>query len=242
MRYHGLLLAAGKGTRLNAEAEGIPKALVKVGGDTLVEQNLNRLVDLGVEHVVVVVGHFADAVIEYLAHSPHRERLEFVRQEEALGTGHAVTAAREVLKSEPFVLCYCDNYTPYRLGPLLAEHERRQNTVTLALFHAEDPTRHGIAQLEGSRIVGLVERPTEPVGDLAFAGMGVFESDIYEAVTQVPRSASGEYYLTDAVMHLIDAGRKVGFDVLSCVRVNVNSPAQLELAWHYALANPRTDG
>ena len=242
MRYHGLLLAAGKGTRLHADSEGVPKALVRVGGETLVEQNLDRLVDVGCEHVVVVVGHFADAVIDHLTRSPHRERLEFVRQEEALGTGHAVAISRQALKSEPFVLCYCDNYTPYRLGPLLAVHAERENTVTLALFHAEDPTRHGIAQVEGSRIVSLVERPTEPVGDLAYAGMGVFESDIYDAVARVPRSPSGEYYLTDAVRDLVDAGRTVGFDVLSCVRVNVNSPAELERAWNCALAHPTTDG
>jgi len=234
MRYHGLLLAAGKGKRLSSNAEGVCKALVKVGCETLVQHNLNRLVDVGLEHIIVVVGYQADAVIDHLTAGPHGQRLEFVRQEEALGTGHAVAISRQALKSEPFVLCYCDNYTPYRVGPLLTVHEEQKNTVTLALFHAKDPTRHGIIQVEGRRIVSVVERPTAPVGNLAFAGMGVFESDIFDTVEKVRRSDSGEYYLTDAVMNLVSAGHAVGFDVLSCFRVNVNSAADLESAWHHA--------
>ncbi|KPL01469.1 MAG: hypothetical protein AMK75_04790 [Planctomycetes bacterium SM23_65] len=238
MRYHGLLLAAGKGTRLASKAEGIPKAVVKVGEETLVEQNLGRLAELGLEHIVVVVGYMAEVVIDHLADNPHREKVEFVRQEEALGTGHAVAISRGALHDEPFVLCYCDNFTPYRLPPLLEVHEDQHNTVTFALFRAEDPSRHGIMQVEGDRIVNIVERPTEPVGNLAFAGMGVFESDIYDAVENVRRSESGEYYLTDAVMDLVRAGKPVGFDVLSCMRVNINSPAELERAWNYVLAHP----
>jgi len=64
------------------------------------------------------------------------------------------------------------------------------------------------------------------------------ESDIYDAVENVRRSESGEYYLTDAVMDLVRAGKPVGFDVLSCMRVNINSPAELERAWNYVLAHP----
>ncbi len=239
MHYHGLLLAAGKGTRLASEAEGIPKAVVKVGEETLVEHNLGRLAELGLEHIVVVVGYMADMVIDHLADNPHREKVEFVRQEGASGTGHAVAISRDALRAEPFVLCYCDNFTPYRLPPLLKVHEEQRNTVTFAVFRAKNPSNHGIMQVEGNRIVNIVERPTEPIGDLAFAGMGVFESDIYEAVENVQRSESGEYYLTDAVMDLVRAGKPVGFDVLSCMRVNINSPTELERAWHYVLAHPR---
>ncbi|HUV38478.1 MAG TPA: sugar phosphate nucleotidyltransferase [Planctomycetota bacterium] len=233
MRYHGLLLAAGKGTRLGNHAEDVPKALVRVGDETLVEHNLNRLLALGLEHVVVVIGHLADRVVDHLADHPHRDRIEFVEQTEPLGTGHAVSICRDALRAEPFVLCYCDNFTPYRLDPLIREHETRHHVVTLALYHCTDPTRHGIAQVEDGRIVDMVERPEHPVGDLAFAGMGVFESEIYDAVAAVRRSASGEYYLTDAVMDLIRAGRTVGCDVLDCMRVNVNSRAELEAARDY---------
>jgi glucose-1-phosphate thymidylyltransferase len=238
MRYHGLLLAAGKGARLGSSSEAIPKALVRVGHETLIEHNLKRLVDAGLEHIVAVVGFQADAVVAHLAGSPHRDRVEFVRQEEPLGTGHAVAVSRGTLRSEPFVLCYGDNYTPYRLDALIRVHEEQRNAVTLALFHAEDPTRHGIMQVEGPRIVSIVERPKKPVGNLAFAGMGVFESDIYDAVQNVRQSDSGEYYLTDAIMDLVHAGRVVGFDVLSSWRVNVNSLADLERARSHYRAHP----
>jgi dTDP-glucose pyrophosphorylase len=240
LRYHGLLLAAGKGKRLGPGAEGVPKALVKVGRETLLEHNLARLFDLGLEHVVVVVGYLADRVVEHLAGHAFRDRIEFVVQEDSLGTGHAVSVSRNALRSEPFVLCYCDNFTPYRLEPLVRTHERGKNAVTFAVYHAGDPRNHGIMQVEGERVVDIVERPTEPIGDLAFAGMGVFESDVYDAVEGVRPSKGGEYYLTDAVMDLVRAGRRVGFDVLECMRLNINSPVELERAWAWVLAHPET--
>ena len=137
--------------------------------------------------------------------------------------------------SGPFLLAYCDNYTPYRLDPLIAAHESQGNVVTLACFRAEDPSRHGILQLSGSRVVNIVERPKEPAGNLAFAGMGAFEPDIYAAVDKVRRADSGEYYLTDAIMDLVREGKPVGVDVLDCFRVNINSPSELEKAWMFAL-------
>jgi glucose-1-phosphate thymidylyltransferase len=237
MRYEGLLLAAGEGKRLITHPD-TPKALVKVGGETLVDHNLRRLIDVGIEHVVVVVGHKAKMVTDHLEAGPWRDRIEFVTQDQPRGTGDAVAISREALKSGPFILCYCDNFTPYRLDPLVRVHETQKNTVTFAVFSAEDPTRHGIMQVDGDRIVRIVERPKEPMGNLAFAGMGIFESDIYDAVEKVKRSASGEYYLTDAVMDLVSAGRRVGFDVLDVMRVNINSPDEFARAEEYAKLHP----
>ena len=238
MRYRGLLLAAGRGTRLAEKSDGAPKALVKVGSETLVDHNLRRLIEAGVERVVVVVGFMAERVKEHLARSPWAGRIDFVEQTETLGTGHAVAISRAALGGGPFLLCYCDNYTPYRLEPLVRSHESGGRVVTLACFKAEDPTRHGILQVEGGRVVNIVERPKTFIGDLAFAGMGAFEPEIFDAVDAVKRSAGGEYFLTDAIMDLVRAGvRPVGVDVLDCFRVNINSPIELEKAWVFALAH-----
>jgi glucose-1-phosphate thymidylyltransferase len=230
MDDHGLLLAAGRGTRLSRGGNDVPKALVRVGDETLVEHNLRRLVEAGIEHVAVVVGHLAGMVVEHLDAGPYARCVEYVTQAEPLGTGHAVSISREALRGEPFVMCYCDNYTPYRLDALLAAHRRTASVATLAVFHAENPSSHGILQVEGERVVKVVERPREPVGDLAFAGMAVFEREIYDAAASVRRSDKGEYYLTDAVDDLVRAGRPVGYDVLDCLRININSPEQLDRA------------
>jgi glucose-1-phosphate thymidylyltransferase len=113
-------------------------------------------------------------------------------------------------------------------------HLAQGNTVSFACFRAAEPSRHGIMEVKGDRIVRIVERPKEEMGNLAFAGMAVFETPIYDAVEKVRRSEKGEYYLTDAVMDLVKAGHRVGYDVLDVLRVNVNSPEELERAREYA--------
>jgi glucose-1-phosphate thymidylyltransferase len=112
----------------------------------------------------------------------------------------------------------------------LREHQERKNTATLALFRAQEPKKHGIAETQGRKIVSIVEKPENPNGNLAFAGMAIFEPEIFPALEQVNLSCEGEYYLTDAINILIRQGKKVGYTVLSGGRVNVNNLKELEQA------------
>lgn len=236
MALTGLLLAAGQGKRIQGYSNH-PKALVPVNGKPLIEYNLDMMLAAGIERIVIVTGHRGEEVVRYLAGTRYAPHLGYVHQQEQLGTGHAVKIAREVLEGKPFVLCYCDNFTGYDLGKLIGAHARGREAVTLALFHAADPTRHGIMEISDGRVVNLVERPEHPKSDLAFAGMGCFESDIYDAVNRVKVSSKGEYYLTDAVMDLIRQGKAVGYAELDSYRVNINTPEDVVAAETFVRSN-----
>ena len=229
MALSGLLLAAGQGKRIQGYSNH-PKALVPVHGRALIEYNLDMMLSVGIERIVTVIGHRGEEVVDYLAETPYAAHLEYVQQEERLGTAHAVRIAEEALGSEPFVLCYCDNFTGYDLDRLIRKHRQSDKVVTLALFHAANPTRHGIMEVMNGTVVSLEERPERPRSDLAFAGMACFEPDIYEAVRRVKISPKGEYYLTDAVMDLISQGKLVGYAELDCYRININTPADIKAA------------
>lgn len=237
MSLQGLLLAAGKGKRIQGYTDR-PKALVPVRGRALIEYNLELMLGAGVDRIVTVIGHRGDEVVEHLSHTPFAPHLVYVQQTEQLGTAHAVAIAQEALGSAPFLLCYCDNFTGYDLGKLVAKHRTGGKTVTLALFHAANPSRHGIMELVNGQVVNIEERPAHPKSDLAFAGMGCFEPDIYPAVRQVKVSAKGEYYLTDAVMDLIRQGRPVGYAELDSFRVNINTPEDVELVLTFLREHP----
>jgi len=232
----GLLLAAGQGKRIRGYSHH-PKALVPVNGRPLIEYNLDMMLAAGIERIVTVIGHRGEELVEHLSGTPYASHLVYVTQDEQLGTAHAVRLAQRALRSEPFVLCYCDNFTGYDLSKLIQKHLLGKKSVTLGLFHAANPSRHGIMEIVNGTVVSLQERPEHPKSDLAFAGMGCFEPEIYEACHAVAMSPKGEFYLTDAVMDLIRAGKLVGYAELDSYRVNINTPEDVKAAEAFVRCN-----
>jgi len=228
-RYKGLILAAGEGTRIVNDIP-LPKALIEINGETLLMHNMKRLLAADIREVVVAVGCRAEQVISFLLGQDLGINLRFVHQRERLGTAHAVKISKEILGDDPFVLIYVDNFTNYGLDHLIKEHEEIGNIATLALFRAPEPRKHGIAEIEDRRLLKIVEKPENPTSNLAFAGMAIFEKEIFSATQKVNLSPKGEYYLTDAINILAEEGHRVGFTILSRWRINVNTLDEFERA------------
>jgi len=228
-KYKGLILAAGEGIRIVKEIP-LPKALLEINGETLLMHNIKKLLAVNIGEIVVAVGCRAQEIITFLLEQDLGLTLRFVHQKERLGTAHALKIAKEILGSHAFILIYGDNFTNYGLEHLIKEHEEMGNIATLALFRAQEPKKHGIAQIEHRRLVKIVEKPENPTSNLAFAGMAVFEKEIFPATQKVKLSPEGEYYLTDAINILTREGQRVGYTILSGWRVNVNTLEELRKA------------
>ncbi len=180
-----MVLAAGLGTRLRPLTDDRPKALVEVGGRTMLEITLERLRAFGVREAIVNVHHYADMVIEYLrAHENFGMRIEVSREEELLDTGGGLKKAAwfflEDGVNEPFLVHNVDVVSTIDLAQLVRAHNDRQALATLAV-QDRATSRYllfdGEGQLCGRR-AGLDGTP-EMVRDcvdaraLAFAGIHV---------------------------------------------------------------------
>lgn len=133
-----MILAAGLGTRLRPLTNDRPKALVQVGGRTMLEITLERLRSFGVQEVIVNVHHFADLVIEYLkAHDNFGMAIEVSREAELLDTGGGLkNAARFFLRdrsAEPFLLHNVDVISTIDLARMVRMHKERGALATLAV-------------------------------------------------------------------------------------------------------------
>jgi len=224
----GLILAAGGGTRLLPFTQTTPKPLMPLVHTTLLEHNLDKLCATGSEEVVIVIPKDAQAVFEAVIKPRYPNiKIDFVQQMEKLGTAHAVSVAQPFIGNENFFLAYGDNVSRYPYNQLMDAHKRNEAVVTMALREVVDPTKHGVAEIEGDRIVRLVEKPEIPPSNLTFAGMCIFEPVIFDAIAQTPKSPQGEYFLPDSIQILIDKGYKVSYDKLAHWRLNVNSHEQL---------------
>ena len=201
----GLILAAGRGTRLRPLTHTRPKPVIRVAGRPIIHYAVENLREAGVAEIGVVVSPETEKDIrEALSGYPVR----YILQEEPQGLAHAVAVAGDFLKESPFVLYLGDNLFQRGIRPYL-EAFREGVSAVLALVRVENPRQFGVAVLEGERIVRLLEKPKDPPSDLAVAGVYVFTPEVLEVIRDLKPSARGEYEITDAIQGLIDRGRRV---------------------------------
>lgn len=206
----GVILAAGKGTRLYPVTFHIPKPILPLANRPTIEYAFDRLKEMGIEDICIVVGEMELQMRAALGDgSAYDVRLSYVRQTDPRGLAHAVGFARDFVGHSPFVLYLGDAI----YGSDFREYARRFQDSGCANLNivkpVDDPSRFGVANLDGDRIVKLVEKPKEPESNMAMAGMYFFGPEIWKVLPDLKPSARGEYEITDAIQMLIDRGETV---------------------------------
>jgi bifunctional UDP-N-acetylglucosamine pyrophosphorylase/glucosamine-1-phosphate N-acetyltransferase len=209
-----IVLAAGKGTRMKSD---MAKVLHPVFFAPMVTHVVNALEQLDLEKIVVVTGHQYERVEEAL--SAHD--VTFSRQEEQLGTGHAVLSARRALNAQRgTVLILCGDtplVTAETLQLMLDCHHAAQSPLTLMTTILANPANYGrVITDDTGAVLKVVEEKdasaAERLVNEVNAGIYCAEIDfLFSALAQVGTdNAQGEVYLTDIVQITCDAGLKVG--------------------------------
>lgn len=206
----GVILAAGKGTRLYPVTHQIPKPLLPLANRPTIHYAFDRLKEMGVSDICIVVGEMESQMRDALGDgSEHDVRLSYVRQTEPKGLAHAVEFTRDFVAGDQFVLYLGDAIYSDGFEQFAARFVESGCANLNIVKPVEDPSRFGVANVEGERIVKLVEKPKEPESNLAMAGMYFFGPQIWSVLPDLQPSARGEYEITDAIQMLIDRGETV---------------------------------
>lgn len=199
-----VLPVAGLGSRLRPHTHTTPKALLQVAGRPILGHIIETLLPIGVDHLVLVVGFLGEKIVEYVRRTYPCE-VTVVEQPERKGLGHAIWLTREAVRDdEPLLIVLGDTIFE---ADLHAVATAGQNA--LGLMPVADPTHYGIAELAGSRVVRLVEKPARPPSNQAIVGVYFLRTagPLFAALEQVIArdiKVRGEYQLTDALQWMID--------------------------------------
>ncbi|MGI8746827.1 MAG: glucose-1-phosphate thymidylyltransferase, partial [Deinococcus sp.] len=126
-----------------------------------------------------------------------------------LGLGNAVLMGREFVGNDDVCVYLGDNLFEEGVGAYVQTFRQQGADAVIGLVEVENPRAFGVAQMDGTRIVRLVEKPKDPPSNLAVAGVYCFSPKIFEQLAVLKPSARGEYEITDAIQALIEAGGKV---------------------------------
>ena len=201
-----IIPVAGVGSRLRPHTFSHPKVLLNVAGKPIIGHIMDKLISSGIDEAIIIVGYLGEMIEQYLT-SHYSIKLTFVTQSEQLGLAHAVQMCRPYLSDdEPVFIILGDTIFDVDLLPVLSG-----DISTLGVKEVDDPRRFGVAVTEGNAITRLVEKPDQPVSNLAIVGLYFLRSagTLFGSIDYIINSnirTKGEYQLTDALQHMINGG------------------------------------
>ena len=212
----GLILSGGAGTRLRPITHTSAKQLVPVANKPVLFYGIEALVDAGVKEIGIIIAPETGEEIREAAGDGSRfgAEITYIVQDEPAGLAHAVLTAEDFIGSSPFVMYLGDNLLRDGLRNLVSTFTEHEPDTLILLTPVDDPQSYGVAELDGEKIVRLIEKPKDPPSNLALVGVYLFSNLIFEAARSLEPSWRGELEITEAIDKLIDEGRNVRSEVV----------------------------
>ncbi|WP_292467489.1 bifunctional sugar-1-phosphate nucleotidylyltransferase/acetyltransferase [Methanolobus sp.] len=216
-----VILAAGEGTRMRPLTASKPKVMLPIANKPMMEHTINAAVGAGVKDFLIVTGYREDAIMDYFKDgSEFGISVEYVHQEEHLGTANAIGYAKEFVEGHFIVLN----------GDMLVSTEHISHLVSrtedaiISVKEVENPSQFGVIETDEEKVIRIVEKPKNPPTNLANAGIYLFDEVIFDYIDRTGKSKRGEYEITDSLQMMIDDGCSVGYDLLETEWIDIGRP------------------
>ncbi|MEK6797143.1 MAG: sugar phosphate nucleotidyltransferase [Spirochaetota bacterium] len=205
-----IIPAAGMGSRLRPHTITKPKPLLPVAGARMIDLIMAEILTLpNVDEVIFIIGHLGDMIRDYIARTYPSLKTSFVIQAESQGLGHAISLTRDhVRKDDEILIILSDTIFKGDLASVIAK-----KINSLGVYEVDDPSRFGVAVMDGERVKALIEKPSEPVSRLALVGIYylVKASPLFTKLDYIITNnirTKNEFQLTDALGKMVEAGEQ----------------------------------
>ena len=231
--YTGVILAAGRGTRMAPFSENYPKPLLPICNKPLIQHQIEIMKTIGIQDIVVLVGHKGFEIAKVLGDGDKLGvAIRYVEQTQMLGIAHAV-GRLESHVHRPFLLFLGDIFfVPGDLQQLFTLFEEQKQGAVLVAKEEDDPEairRNFSVSLSPDGFVSrVVEKPRYASNRLKGVGLYLFDLAIFDAIRRTPRTAMrDEYEITNSIQVMIEDGYPVRVASSIIDDINLTTPADL---------------
>ncbi len=232
-----LVLAAGRGTRLDETTAEINKCMLRLLDKPLIQYSLENAVAVGVEQIVIVVGYRAEEIINYFGTWFQNTPIRYVIQAEQRGLVHAISCAEKAIDGSDFILFLADEILsrPNHTSMLKTFCEENLFVICGAVF-VEDRTQirktYTVLGDEATRrIYRLIEKPRMPINSIMGTGNCIIRAEIYDYIERTPINMErGERELPDLIQCAVDEGKIVKYFNIGDGYININIADDVAIA------------
>ncbi|HWB85704.1 MAG TPA: nucleotidyltransferase family protein [Bryobacteraceae bacterium] len=237
-----LILAGGRGKRLEAHSADRNKCMLEFGGKPLIERSLENGLRIEPKEIVIVVGYQAEQIINCYGNSYRGVAIKYAIQKEQRGLVNAIQTAVPFLGASDFMLLLADEIllAPDHIG-MLSEYRASGAFALCGVTTPRDrdavKKTYAILEDQHGRILRLIEKPRKPVNEFQGTGNIILSNRILEYIDWTPiNQVRNEKELPDLIQCAIDDGHVVKSFLVGGQYINVNTPEDLEnagreLAW-----------
>ncbi len=233
-----MILAAGFGTRMQPITLTRPKALVEIGGLTLLERNINYLTSFGIKKVVINVHHFAEQIIDFVEKKAHFG-IEIIISDERdaiLETGGGLLRAKPFLQEkEGFVLMNVDILTNLSLHQTIDYHHTKPNALATLAVSKRNSSRQllfdknmQLAGWKSDKESILVQKDNPDLRPLAFSGVHIISPDIFDYI-----EIQGKFSIITAYLEMAKTQALYGYNHTGDLLLDVGKPEAIAQAMEW---------
>jgi len=203
----GIVLAGGTGSRLYPLTKVTNKHLLPVGNKPMIYYPIEKLIDAGIEEILIVTGteHMGDVVNLLGSGKDFGCRFTYKVQDEAGGIAQALGLARNFVGNDSMAVILGDNIFESDLNDATKNVEK--SGARILIKEVDDPERFGVAELDGDKIIGIEEKPDQPKSNYAVTGIYFYPPDVFDVIENLEPSERGELEVTDVNNYFIRNGR-----------------------------------
>ncbi|MCH8494835.1 MAG: NTP transferase domain-containing protein [Balneolales bacterium] len=225
----GIILAGGTGSRLYPLTKVTNKHLLPVGSKPMIFYPIERLLEVGIEEILIVTGtdHMGDVVNLLGSGKDFGCRFTYKVQDEAGGIAQALGLAENFVGEDSMCVILGDNIFDFSLKEAMGKFSGSGSHILIK--EVPDPKRYGVAELKDDRIVGIEEKPHNPKSSYCVTGIYMYDSDVFEYIKNLKPSHRGELEITDVNNYYIESDMMT-FSILDGWWTDAGTPESYRIA------------
>lgn len=202
----GVILAGGKGKRLEPLTNVHNKQLLPMGQYPMIYHGLEKLTNLGIDDILIVTGpNTIKKMVNLLGDGDKWNiNISYRIQHKPRGVAHALSLTEDFIKNDNFLVLLGDNLFRDDLNTELRDFQKNDDDVKFFLTEVESPSNYGVADFEDDELVDIQEKPTSPPSSYIVTGIYLYSPLIFDYFEKLKLSPRGEYEISSLNNHLLN--------------------------------------
>ena len=225
----GIILHGGHGTRLRPLTHTGPKQLLPIANKPMSEYCIESIKEAGITEIAIIVGGIGSKKVREYYGTGEKFGLSFtyIEQDEPRGIAHAIQLCKEFVQNEKFLVFLGDNIIQKSIREIALKFEKSNFDATLLLCKVDNPSRFGIASVTEGKITKIIEKPKNPISNLAVTGIYFLTSKIFKIIDDLKPSWRNELEITDALDILLEKNHNLSYEIITDYWKDTGTPEDI---------------